>query len=369
MKGTIIIAVAAALLLVGLIVRRTSESNPASEDAKAISTNHFAKTHPPASRIQAATAPLEAPPEEPRATNLIARLFKNGEAPKLTAEQIESYLATNRRNPESLLAAFRVTKDKAFLKEAQEKFPHDPRVNFNAVAFALHEDAPSEERLQSAEAFKQSAPDNAMANYLSALACFKSGRTDQAVQEVVAASGKAKFEDYSMDFIQAAEEAYRSAGYSDAESKAIALTQLLLPHLAELKQVSVGLGDLAKSYRQAGDEASAGIALQLVMDLGQHLQHPSGFNTIIGDLVGKAIERNALNALDPAGAYGTSGQTVQARLDEIESQRASTKALVQQSSPLLEAMSEQDSSSYFEREKLFGETAALQWALEKYGKQ
>jgi hypothetical protein len=370
MKTTIVVASAVLLLAVALIVRKSAEpSITALENRTSIPASDFARLRRTTSTVRMPLVAAEATVEQAGKTNLIAQLLHDGEAPKLTAEQIESYLAENRRSVESLLTAFRSTKDNAFLKEAQTKSPYDPRVNFDAAAFALHDDASPEERRRSADAFKRAAPDNAMANYLSALAYFKSGQTDEAVQEVVAASGNGRFEDYSMDFMQAAEEAYRSAGYSDAESKAIAMTQLLLPHLAELKQVGVTLGDLAKSYRAAGDEASERATLQLAANLGQNLQQPSGFNTIIGDLVGKAIERIALNAMDSSSAYGPSGETVQARLDEIETHRAATKALVQQSTPLLDGMSEPELSTYFERLKLFGEPAALQWAMAKYGKQ
>ena len=170
-----------------------------------------------------------------------------------------------------------------------------------------------------------------------------------------------------MDFLQSAEEAYRAAGYSDAEAKAIASTQLPLPHLIELKQLGVKLGELANTYRQAGDEGSANTALQMALKLGQNLEQPSGWNTVIGGLVGCAVERIALNGMDPASPYASSGQTVQGRLDELAQQRATVKAFVQQTSGLLEIMSEHDLADFFDRQKLFGEMAALRWALNKYG--
>ena len=69
----------------------------------------------------------------------------------------------------------------------------------------------------------QSAPENALANYLSALDCFKAGQTDQAVQELIAASDKPQFQDYSLNSVQDDEETYLAAGYSEAEAAAVAL--------------------------------------------------------------------------------------------------------------------------------------------------
>jgi hypothetical protein len=76
-----------------------------------------------------------------------------------------------------------------------------------------------EDSRQQLDAFKQSAPDNPLANYLSALKHFESSQTDQAIQELVAACGKSKFQDYSVESILGLEEAYRKAGYSDVEAK------------------------------------------------------------------------------------------------------------------------------------------------------
>jgi len=107
--------------------------------------------------------PAETLPEELRSTNLIAQLFKNGEAPKLTPEQIESHLAANRRNVESLVAAFRATKDRAFLEGPRRDFPTIPVLT--SIDWPLHctEDAPSRRTSSISEAFKQSAPDKRMA--------------------------------------------------------------------------------------------------------------------------------------------------------------------------------------------------------------
>src|SRR5207249_1096441 len=169
-------------------------------------------------------------------------------APRRTVEQVEPYLKANGRNAASLLAAYRTTGEPSLLAEAMEKYPNDPRVDFAAIH---KEDSSPQERRRWLDAFKQSAPDNSLANYLSALDYFNSGQTDQAVQELSAASSKQQFQDYTMDSAQNSEEAYRAAGYSIAETKTIATTSLLLPQLAELTQLSQNIVDLAHSYQRA----------------------------------------------------------------------------------------------------------------------
>jgi hypothetical protein len=55
------------------------------------------------------------------------------------------------------------------------------------------------------------------------------------------------------------------------EAKIVPAMQLLLPQLAQLKEVGRNLIDLANSYQESGDQASAESALQMAADLGQTL--------------------------------------------------------------------------------------------------
>jgi len=318
--------------------------------------------HLPAPPFQSSATEVS-PADDLQSSNLL-RLLK-GEKPKLTSEQIEAYLKENRRNAASLLAIFRATGDKSFLKEAEEKFPNDPRVSFAAI---FKNESSAEERRQWLDNFKRSAPDNAMANYLSAADYFKSGQTDKAIQELVAVSGKQQFDDYSWDFVQNAEEAWRAAGYSEAETRMIATWDLLLPHPAGLKQLGQSMADLASSYRQAGDEASAQAVLQMGLNLGQQMDATPN-DPWINQLVGIAIQRIALGAMDPNSPYGSTGQTVKDRLDQLVQQRTAMQDLVKQAAPFQQIMSPQDWITYNDRTRAFGEENALRWLIEKFGQK
>ncbi|MCX6902387.1 MAG: hypothetical protein NTW03_02670, partial [Verrucomicrobia bacterium] len=339
------------------------------------------RPHLPAPRL-----PVPAPVAEPqtetlRPTNLIARLLSGDDLYKLKPHQVDSFLQANRRSAESLLAAFRTTDDPAFLQEALEKYPSDPRVNFMAYFAALNRpDSTPDDRRQRLEAFKQSAPDNALPCYLSGQEHFRAGQTDQAVQELVAAFGKSKFQDYSGDFVQSAEEAYRAAGHSEAEAKATASCALPLPQLARLKMLGQDLTDLATQYRQGGDEASAQAALKMGLNLAQQVGEPSGFHGLVNDLVALNIESHILQSLEPARLYDNAGHTVQDRLNELAQRREEIKRLGEPSTwlggerrdvlvALSERMPPQDLISFFDRIKVSGEMEALRWALNKLGAQ
>jgi hypothetical protein len=125
---------------------------------------------------------------------------------------------------------------------------------------------------------------------------------------------------------------------------------------------------LASAYRQAGDEDSAQAALQMAVNLGQRLDGSAG-EYLISQLVGMAVERIALSAMDPNSPYGSYGQTVQDRLNQIAQQKAALRELGRQADPLMQTMSDQDWTIYRDRQMLFGEEAALQWVVSKHGQK
>lgn len=331
----------------------------------------------PAPRLGLTAPPVGVPPEEltppPVAVRLWERL-KDDDWPRLDPASVEVFLAQRNRSAEALLTAAETTGDKGYLREAMERFPDDPRVAYAAYFFGgpLLNDAPSgpdqpagPERRRWLERFKAAAPDNALPHYLAASDDFKAGRTDAAVTELLAAAGKPLW-DPALEAIQNREEAYRAAGMSEAEAKAAAYSTQFLPHLPELKRLGLNLVELANAYRQAGDAASAGAALQLAVELGRELDRSAPF--LISDLVAVAIEINALKAADPAAPLGSQGQTVQGRLDELQRRREELKALGQQWEGLLPTLSEQDLIGYFDRAKLLGEPNAIRWLLQMHGR-
>ena len=302
--------------------------------------------------------------EDLQSTNLYDR-FKD-KFPKLTAAQVGVFFKEYGRNASSLLAAYRTSGDPGLLQEAMRKYPNDPQVAFAAV---LDKDLSPGEQRQWLNTFEQSTPDNALANYLSALNYFNSGQIDQGIEELTAASGKPQFQDYTFDRIQDDEEAYLAAGYSTAEAERIALPSLEIPQLSQVKQLGVDLVDLANAYSQSGDETSAQAALQMAMNLGQRYEDASAWPSLIYPAVGMAIEKIALNAMDPNSPYGDNGQTVQDKINQIAQQKAALQELGEQAGPLMRTMSDQDWINFINRRMLFGEAAAMQWLVDKYGQQ
>ena len=87
------------------------------------------------------------------------------------------------------------------------------------------------------------------------------------MQELSAGLGKQP-DDYTVVRAEEDVEPYLAAGYSLAEAKAIAESQILLPQLSQVKQAALAAVDLANGYTQAGDATSAQAALQMASDHG-----------------------------------------------------------------------------------------------------
>jgi len=297
-------------------------------------------------------------------TNRIARWLNGKSLPHLDAVQAEAYAQQHQRRPEALLAAYQTTTDRGFLHEAMAKHPRDARVVLAAACTATPAQSNAdgaEERRKWLDALKKSAPDNALAYYLSAREHFKTGQPDLAEKEVLAGAGR-PLRDYALDFIESAEDAYLSAGYSEGEATALAMGSLLMPHLAQLRDVGTELVKRANHYRQSGDAASANKMLHAAIRIGTQLDRTNSL-TLLENMVGIAIQQNALKELDPATPFEKSGHTVQAEADRLTKRRADLRATAGDFNKLFQQMSDQEIGNYFNQQKRLGEEIADRRAL------
>jgi len=357
-------------LLLGMAVvtvtrRPPAQVSPASSTPESKPTTNNAALHEPrrprlpAPRLPQPPVPGESLPEA-AAPHPLAKLLK-GEVLKLTPEQAETYLQQNKRSAEALMAAARMTGNLSLLREAAEKFPNDPRVQLD---LALRGTTPEEKR-KALDAFRQLARDNPLGDYLSALDHFKSGRTDDGVKDLLQVSGKNRLQDYTHDHAQSAEEAFLSAGYGALESKAAGMFGVELPHLQLVRELATQMTELQKRYTQAGDATSAQAVGQLGLNLAWQLEGQSG-RTLIGELMGMAVERKFLATQSPDSAFGSDGRTVRDRLAELDAHRQSIRELTPLTD-MLGRLPEREAFIYFDRLKLHGELDALRWLKNRHG--
>ena len=298
---------------------------------------------------------------------LAAILFSTngtGESAELPRELLDRWLASGRTNAAELLAARQAGGGMELLKLALERFPNDPRVLLQATVL---KDEPEAQR-QRLDRLKAAAPDNALANYLSAKDHLKNGRVEEALADLQAASGKPKFQDYWTEAAVNGEEIYLQAGKSPVEAKALGTSTVLLPHLSQLKELASEMSSLQQRYLAGGDTASAEALARMGVQLGQHLESESSPHTLIHELVGSAIEKITVRNLPADSQPEFLGMPVEQYLREREAQRAEIRALGESFENWFQSASEADVIGYFDRLKTLGESAALTWMRDRLGR-
>jgi tRNA A-37 threonylcarbamoyl transferase component Bud32 len=292
-----------------------------------------------------------APPPQP----LLVRVAG---LPPLTVDEIESYVQQNKRTAESLLAAYRIGTNQAYLTEAATRFPMNPDVQYAVIAARAF----PEQQRQWIEAYQASSPDNALAWYFSALDQFQSGNTTQALQDLVEATGKPAFRAELAPTLQAVEELHISAGRAGDEARVLAFQACAqVPHLMPMRDLARAMQDAAEQSRQRGDDASAEALAGAGLMLGAHLSAGGGSQTLINQLVGISIERRFLALLDPNREQDPFGRSVADVRATVDQQQATLRDHAQSMAGLMIGLDDRELATYMERVKLYGEEAALAW--------
>ena len=285
------------------------------------------------------------------------KLAANSELPELSRQEIDDYLAAQLRTAGSLLAAYQLSKDEAYLKEALEKFPNSPQVLLCALQLAKD----PAQRLEALEAFKRADPGNGLGNCLAARVLFDLGRNDEAFAELLQSRGK-PIQAYTMNTFQDTEEAYLTAGFSSTEAKTAAACTCYAtsPELIQLNKFNKNLDALRAGYATAGDAAALQSVRDIQLEIASQLQEDP---SIGGNLIGLMNEKNALKGMDDPESI--------ARMEEIERQSKSLVANAMKVSTMIQNSPVPDDEwrLYFDRVKLFGEKSANEWILGKYGLQ
>ncbi len=291
-------------------------------------------------------------------TNILQRIFDGDETlSRVSSEQLGAWLAQNKTNAESLLAAWQASGDTGFLRTALTNFPHDANVLLNVITRDLFPEA----QRQLLDQFQTAAPDNALADYLSARNHLKNGQPQLAVQDLLVATQKPGFDEYTVEKIQSLEELCLSTGKPPAEAKALAMSGTHLPQLAPLKNLAQEMATLQKQYLAAGDGASAESLAYMGITLAERVGTQAGGRGLLNQLVGLAMERIVLSPLDQEKNYEFLQSTVPQRMASLDTQRKDIRESVQVFKRWLPAASEAEVIIYFDRLKLYGEAAALKW--------
>jgi hypothetical protein len=338
--------------------------------------------------MQTTTTPPQEP--QPRAHRRLGRLrvrplvapeganapTQDAEAPtesgQLTRDEIDAYLTQENRSADSLIAAFSLTHDTNFLYEAADEYPNDPRVQLQVLEVNLFPEA----RWQWLEAFRQSAPNNSLANYLAARECSKAGDREGVLRELNAATDKPTLDVYWLIGRQRVTEAYISAGYAPADATLAGFETeagllLTLSCASEMRALARDLAASAFQYRQNGDAATADALAAAGLLLGERYAAGDTGKLFINELAGMAIQRLFLSQLGSSSAVrvGEATQTVAERIANLEARRTAIRDLLDAVSfgqvVTSGKLDDADLLTYFERVRTEGEFAATQWLRDK----
>jgi RNA polymerase sigma factor (sigma-70 family) len=361
------LAIAALALALGItspLLLRERNSLPAGgvndvlDQSPAVENPSSAEFAPRASSPETVALPQDALAPPPILKSFLERL-NDGDMSlsMLSAEQADAFLALNKTNSQSLLAAYRVTHNLDYLRRAATNFPTDPAV---LLRVAIH-DAFPEDRRAWLEQLKKADSENALPNYLSASDHWKNNEIDLALQDLTAASNKAAFKDYLTDHMQTLEEVYLSAGHTAGEAKALATCAVEMPHVSQTVEMAKKMAQLATSYQQSGDSASADNLTRFGLIIAQHLNGVQDGGNLLGQAVGVAVEQRFLSRLAPDQSYPFISGTAGERMNALNAREQAIRQDSQFIGRWIPQATDQEIISYFDRLKLYGESAAIEW--------
>jgi hypothetical protein len=299
-------------------------------------------------------------------TNFFTRLQSGDETlTRLSIDQAEAFIRANHTNAESLLAAYQVTREKEYIRRAAELFPNDPNVLIRAIAF----DASPENKRSMLEQLKKVDPQNAIASYLSASDHFDRNEPAAALKDLSEASSRKQFSDYMIEQSLTMEEIYLAAGHTPAEAKALGMASLELPHLHEIVNVGRKLQGLIDQYSQGVDAASVSALAQSGLALANRLSSPEqGGSMRIDEFIGAKMQQGFLKNLDPNQEYPFLNGSVSANMNAATQRENAMQADNEIVSTWLEGAPEQEIIAYYDRIKVYGESAALNWLKMRIGR-
>jgi RNA polymerase sigma factor (sigma-70 family) len=375
--GVVVVAGVATPLIIRHQAKLRRENQPSREqriqpkaDNDALAFRTAPVPRPPAPAAGApglANPPRELSPYEKLEAFLESRLAPSREeleasqrenrAPKppevLPRQDIEADVARTKRSAESLLAAYRLSRDSAYLREAATNFPNTSFVQFAVIADKIF---PGEQR-KWIDALKTSAPDNALTWYFSALDYFNAKQPDQAIQELAEAMRRQTCDTYTARVSQAVEEMCLLAGWPPLAAKAWAASSESAFCLPSLKQLADQMRQRQQEDLVQGDIRAAHALASMGMALGNALRTGSP----ITQLVGIAIEKQLLEQLDPSVTYDFLGRPAGEMLAELDRQKQDIHNALTARDRLLPTLNENGLAGYFERKKRYGEVDAVLW--------
>jgi len=269
----------------------------------------------------------------------------------LSREQIEHFLDQQGRSAETLLAASHLA-GSDYLQEAAEKFPDAPMVRFE---LAMKAGTPEEQRA-ALDRFRQTDPNNALGDLLSASLAFKQGDREQAARDLELALSHSRFESYGKIIGLQMEAAYSSAGYGEVDARALGTFGIAAPELMTVRNISEGAVAAREALANSGDPEGGERLAEAAWKASQRIQSES--KTLISELVGLSMETKLLKASDPDKVW-PDGRTTSQLLAATTERKEAVSQLVRESKQRMDGLSDDDLFLYLAKARESGEQRAM----------
>ncbi len=281
-------------------------------------------------------------------------------------EQFDTFLARHQRGAGSLLTVYRITQDKALLREAYEKFPEDPRVAQEALG-AL--DLSLEEELVMLEKVRQAHPDNPLADFLTSVALAKEGKTADTLRFLEVGLAKPGLDFGVKEQQLQAREAMMSIGLSSTEARVwgFMFNTSIVPDFIDIdKQARQEI----QQRLQEGQEDEAFALAGRLLALGQRVDG-SPDRSLFNEVVALRLKQGALAALPHDVEIGDTGQTAEQLLQASKAESRTMGAYIGSHNESvvwhLQHFDDAGVELYFQIAEERGERAALEWAEAYHG--
>jgi hypothetical protein len=285
-----------------------------------------------------------------------------GEFPRLTPEQVAAYVESQNHSALSLIAAWQLSRDADWLRQAAERYPNDPGV---AAAMLVSEGIRASDAGHWIAVVKQSDPDNAFGAVYAAKAALDQHDLATVTAELTELQSLSRLQLPSEDWTQAMTDAYRSAGYGgmDAEWASRALTSQPWDQVLALNRL---LAENMNSAAESGDRATASFLGESALKAAALVDR--GGDSLLTQLVSVSMERQVLNQMDAFDLLPGRPKLVAERLHEMDQRIGEIKDLIARSQALVPQLTDTEAMQYTRRVRTEGEVKALRWLIANRGR-
>jgi hypothetical protein len=199
-------------------------------------------------RVKRGLADSVTSPATGKSSRIDQRQHGGGRSEKITAADLEQWLAEKRGDSRSLAEAQAIagllTHNPDLIRLAIESDPKNPHLLYIGATLSSFT---SEERLALSERFFQQDTQNGLAAYIYAAQLFKSGDTKKGIEILKIAQDRPQINAFATQTQLLMDEAYIATGSSPGKAKVLSLLSLGIPYYSELESLAGSINDLGNS--------------------------------------------------------------------------------------------------------------------------